>query len=943
MYTFASQLSGHRLLEIANGSTKNGGKAQLYDNNYASCQRWKIINDDTGLVLVNVRSGKVLEVPGARASRGARVKQYKSNGTAAQRWIAEQTAKGIVLHSALNKNMVLDVASANSANGAAVQLYTANGTNAQAWITTNETAALTDLAQANKGTVPDGVYGFASALTGSRLLEIAGGSSQNGGNAQTYRNNRTSAQRWQVTNDANGFLTLKNVRSGKVLDVAGASAKNGTNVQQYAANGSRAQQWIAVKTGNGIVLHSALNAKLVLDIAAGQAKDGANVQIYQENGTKAQSWSLDTSAYVRGSIESYYSRNSSWLGVPKANEQADGNYVVQEFQNGTVYSKNNGGTYAVRNNGMQNTYAEQGGPSGWLGYPISDAQTNKNRTAQQFEHGAIVRNSNGSVLFVKGEINSYWTTQGGFGGWLGWPTANEQADGNGNYSQSFDGGTVHWYADGSSVASIQSKWTALGGDSGSLGEPADKITVQTPQGYVRTFKKGMIFATSATDVSTAVVMDSNIFTYWNSKGGLKSYLGLPTGDALTVKGGVSQTFKGGTVFWSKETGAHSVRSGAFLNEYAKMKYEQGKLGFPTSEEQTIRGGKSQVFQNGQIHWSSATGAHATIGAILSYWSSRGWQNGWLGFPTGDELTVKGGVSQTFQHGTVFWSKKTNAHGVKGAILSKYANMRYEQGKLGFPTSDETGTVRGGVWQSFQNGTMYWKSDTGAHAVANGFFGWYRNDGYERGIHGFPTSDEYLDRGHARQNFEHGSYWWGGMPSGTYSFGIQWAGQPNTYYCVPTSGYMIMRNAKRLTSPNGTRLSIDAIARYMGAGTDGTWNNENKAGLNAWLGANYYELYGYPSYSTLKNRILHSYETGYAPMILEHERRGGYHPNGHPNATFSHALVLDQYNTKDDGILLVDPLASYGGKQKFWDHLSGFRNAYLTVSSDGDAPGIMATR
>lgn len=837
-YIFASTLPGHRLIDVPAASTRNGTKIQLYDNNLTKAQRWNVTNDADGyLTIANANSGKVLDVPAASAKNGARIQQYTPNGTKAQRWIAERTDRGIVIRSALNTKLVLDVSAANPNNGAAVQLYTANGTAAQAWTVTDEAAQVTALARANKGTVPDGIYGFATALSGKRLVEIAAGSQKNGGNAQTYRNNHSSAQRWKVTSDADGFLTLTNVRSGKVLDVSAAGMRNGTNVQQWTPNGSLAQRWIAVRGANGIVMHSALHTSLVLDIAAAQTKDGANVQIYRANGSKAQLWTLDTSAYVHGEIETFQ-RANTWLGNPKSNE----------------------------------------------------------KTAE-----------------------------------------------NGDMTQDFEGGTVYWHADGTSVASIEDKWESLGGADGSLGKPADKITVQTTQGYVRMFAKGAIFSTSATDKSKAVTMDANIFSYWNGKGGLKSYLGMPTGNAKTLNGGVSQAFKGGTVFWSKKTGAHGIKNGVFLSKYAALKYEQSKLGFPTSEEQTISGGKSQVFEHGQIHWSSKTGAHATIGAMLDYWSARGWQRGWLGFPTNDELTVKGGASQTFQGGTVFWSSKTGAHGLKGAILQRYAAFKYEQGKLGFPTSDETKTINGGVWQSFQKGTIYWKKGLGAHAVSGNFFTRYRNDGYEHGIHGFPTSDEYLDRGHVRQNFEHGSYWSGGMPSGTYSFGITWAGQPNGYYCVPASGYMMMSAAGRWTSPNGTHLTMDAMARYMGTGPDGTWNDENQRGLNAWLGANYYQMYGYPSYQTLRDRVLHSFETGYAPMLLEHERRGGYHPNGHSNSTFSHAVVVDTYDTKTDRVLIADPLASYGGSQKFWDTLGGFRDAYLRVSVDGDAPGIMATR
>ena len=187
--------------------------------------------------------------------------------------------------------------------------------------------------------------------------------------------------------------------------------------------------------------------------------------------------------------------------------------------------------------------------------------------------------------------------------------------------------------------------------------------------------------------------------YWSAHGWENGWLGWPTGDELTVKGGASQTFQHGVVFWSNSTGAHAVKGG-ILGKYANIKYEQGALGFPATDELKLNGGASQVFQYGQIHWSPSTGARFTRGAIQQYWSAHGWQNGWLGWPTGDELTVKGGASQTFQHGTVFWSPTTGAHPVVGTTLSKYAAARYEQGQYGFPVEDQTGPS-----QRFQHGSI----------------------------------------------------------------------------------------------------------------------------------------------------------------------------------------------------------------------------------------------
>ena len=44
-------------------------------------------------------------------------------------------------------------------------------------------------------------------------------------------NNGTNAQKWKVTHDSNGYVTLTSVNSGKALDVNGGVSASGTNVQ----------------------------------------------------------------------------------------------------------------------------------------------------------------------------------------------------------------------------------------------------------------------------------------------------------------------------------------------------------------------------------------------------------------------------------------------------------------------------------------------------------------------------------------------------------------------------------------------------------------------------------------------------------------------------------------------------------------------------------------
>src|SRR5688500_8676604 len=132
------------------------------------------------------------------------------------------------------------------------------------------------------------------------------------------------------------------------------------------------------------------------------------------------------------------------------------------------------------------------------------------------------------------------------------------------------------------------------------------------------------------------------------------------------------------------------------------------MGYPTTG--TIcgirNGGCWQAFQGGHIHWSPATGAQITTGAIRDAWARSGWENGRLGYPTTGTICGlrNGGCGQAFQGGSIHWSPGTGAQITTGAIRTAWARQGWESGRLGYPTAGET--VSGGVArQTFQGGSI----------------------------------------------------------------------------------------------------------------------------------------------------------------------------------------------------------------------------------------------
>ena len=87
------------------------------------------------------------------------------------------------------------------------------------------------------------------------------------------------------------------------------------------------------------------------------------------------------------------------------------------------------------------------------------------------------------------------------------------------------------------------------------------------------------------------------------------------------------------------------------------KYDEAKSGplalqAPTAPAEEIPGGKKQDFVSGTIYWSKQTGAHIVRGQLLKTYLDNGGPEGKLGFPTGDETTEGETVYSDFQKGRI---------------------------------------------------------------------------------------------------------------------------------------------------------------------------------------------------------------------------------------------------------------------------------------------------
>ncbi|GAB3357549.1 hypothetical protein GCM10027300_27930 [Modestobacter lapidis] len=452
------------------------------------------------------------------------------------------------------------------------------------------------------------------------------------------------------------------------------------------------------------------------------------------------------------------------LGYPTsgATPTADGRGQVQSFQGGKVYASPATGGHGVPT-ALLPAYEAAGGPAGSLGLPVDDAARTPDgkATYQHFEHGSIYSTATTGTRVLPTAIRDGWAASGWERGPLGYPNADAVAtpDGRGLLVR-FEGGAI--YASpatgGHAVpAALLGAYTAAGGASGSLGLPVSGVG-RTPDGKAtyQHFEHGSIYATAATG---ARVVPTAIRNGWAASGWERGPLGYPTGTAAATADGRGQVqaFQGGELYVSPATGTHAVPT-ALLSAYGAA---AGELGLPVSDAGRTPDGAAtyQHFEGGSLYATAATGARALPVVFRDAWSLTGWERGPLGYPTAGVTATPDGLGryQHFQGGSIYWTRATGAHAVHGPVRAAWTRTGWEAGVLGYPTTDVTGTPDGvGQYAHFQGGAIYATPATGARVLRDDVLAAWAATGWEQGSLGYPTSDERPVAGGSRTDFQRGS-------------------------------------------------------------------------------------------------------------------------------------------------------------------------------------------
>lgn len=268
-----------------------------------------------------------------------------------------------------------------------------------------------------------------------------------------------------------------------------------------------------------------------------------------------------------------------------------------------------------------------------------------------------------------------------------------------------------------------------------------------------------------------------ITDYYNQLGGARgSYLSDPvSAEYPTAGGGMAQDFRGGTIYWSAQTGAHAV-VGDILAHYKALGGPASGLGYPITDEQGTPDGIGRYnhfsrADGASIYWTPSTRAWSIQGAIRAKWASLGWETGPLGYPVTDENTTPDGIGK-YNHfsrpdgASIYFTPSTGTWSIMGAIRAKWASLGWETGPLGYPVTDENTTPDGkGRYNHFNKGSsVYWTPSTGAQEIYGAIRDRWAALGWERSYLGYPTSGEFSFDGGRRNNFQFGYIQW--YPNGT---------------------------------------------------------------------------------------------------------------------------------------------------------------------------------
>jgi len=253
--------------------------------------------------------------------------------------------------------------------------------------------------------------------------------------------------------------------------------------------------------------------------------------------------------------------------------------------------------------------------------------------------------------------------------------------------------------------------------------------------------------------------------------GGEAVLGAPTTEVVALPNGDTyQRFTSGVIVVSVDWGAVLLSTPIF-DKWLSLETSQtatgqtvfSYIGSPIADYVTSSDVQSADFERGLIVAPLSGTAHAVYGWISSAYRAA---RASLGLPTAEEVSAAGGGRmQSFEHGDIYWRWDSGAHAVIGAIRDRWIEEGGATGQLGYPISDERAIVNGGIpvgrESRFRGGAIFYNGTTGATAPVYGRLQLAYETTYAgaTGWLGFPLASGTTAAGTEWTDFEHGMLVW----------------------------------------------------------------------------------------------------------------------------------------------------------------------------------------
>ncbi len=329
-------------------------------------------------------------------------------------------------------------------------------------------------------------------------------------------------------------------------------------------------------------------------------------------------------------------------------ECEDADHCWQNFQHALLTWTPDTGAHDVPAGPILTVYDTAGGPEGSYGFATQSARTHTGGISQHFEHAGVFT-AGERALTVTGEIWPLYAGSGAENGPLGYPISDLHDDPTGIGVQRFTTGLVQvsetpipiW---GEIARLYTTEWGDSEGKLGTATEPPRTFPVGEDEGVAQAFQHGQAFSTEkyGTHLVTGAMLDN-----YAARGMETSALGPPRSEAITVTGGQTQDFAGGTAYLKEATGEmYPMMYGDIRNRYNELGGLDSTLGFPASDRTAVGAAFYQRFDNGALVWVPERGAMVIDTMAFEEWLRR---PDALGLPVQDSWAGDRGTHTKFDN------------------------------------------------------------------------------------------------------------------------------------------------------------------------------------------------------------------------------------------------------------------------------------------------------